>query len=138
VVRRPDRAARCGIRRGRSKKLRSAFRDRLTGAAGAAAWLAKLAEEYPEEGLILPETEDNPEPQPWHGLYWRAFEALRFDRQYGALGGETPISYIAISRYAEDHGIGPDDIHLFHTLIAAVDAEWLAYVAAEQERKAQK
>jgi hypothetical protein len=75
------------------------------------------------------------EPAPWHQLYWRAFEALRFDRQYGAFGGEAPISYQAISRYADDHGIGGEDIHLFRRFIVAIDLEWLEHVAAEQRRK---
>lgn len=99
--------------------------------------MARLAEEYPDE-IDLPERDDEPVSEPWHALYWRAFDALRFDRQYGALGGETPISYLAISRYAEDQGIGPDDIHLFRTFLAAVDAEWLAHVAEEEKRRAQK
>jgi hypothetical protein len=85
--------------------------------------------------VSLPEGSEPAEIAPWFDLYFRAFEALRFDRQYGALGGETPISYLAISRYAEDHGIGADDIHLFRLFMGALDAEWLDHVAREQKRK---
>jgi len=65
--------------------------------------------------------------EPWFGLYFRAWDALRFDRFYGALGGEGPISYMAISRYAIDHAIGGQDLDEFVHFLQAVDAEWLSY-----------
>jgi len=40
-------------------------------------------------------------------------------------GGETPISYQAISRYAADHGIAGEDLRIFTLYIRAIDAEWL-------------
>ncbi|RLP22268.1 hypothetical protein [Mesorhizobium sp. YM1C-6-2] len=71
-------------------------------------------------------------------MYWRAWEALRHDRQYGALGGETPISYIAISRFAQDNEIPPADFTLFHRFMTAIDAEWLDHVARETELRKKK
>ena len=65
--------------------------------------------------------------EPWFGLYFRAWEALRFARFYGALGGEGPISYQAISRYAADHEIRGTDFDEFLHFLQAVDAEWLDY-----------
>lgn len=41
----------------------------------------------------------------WHAFYFRAFDALRYDRFYGAFGGQMPISYLSLSAYARDHGI---------------------------------
>lgn len=76
---------------------------------------------------------DEAEPQPWHRLYWDAWEAIRFDRQYGAMGGETPITYSVISRYAQDHDIVGNDFRIFHKLMTAIDAEWLNYQAEKQK-----
>mgnify|MGYP001366420030 CR=1 FL=1 len=97
----------------------------------------RLAEENPAEAefIKLADTSDEGEPEEWHGLYWRAWEALRFDRQYGAMGGQTPISYLAISQYARDHGIIGSDFQTFHVLLTALDAEWLEYVAEQEKAK---
>lgn len=67
------------------------------------------------------------DPARWHDLYFRAFDALQYDRYYGAFGGEGPISYLALSQYMRDHGIVGDDAHRFHIFMNAVDAEWLAF-----------
>lgn len=76
-------------------------------------------------------------PESWHSLYWDAWDVLRFDRQYGAMGGELPIPYMAISQYARDHGIVGDEFRVFRILLSAVDTEWLTHVA-EKARKAEK
>lgn len=73
------------------------------------------------------------DPEPWHRLYWEAWEALRFDRFYGARGGEGPIPYMAIRAYAEDHDITGDDFRLFRTFMSMIDTEWLKHVAARDE-----
>ncbi|MGY5812003.1 hypothetical protein ACXHXG_30425 [Rhizobium sp. LEGMi198b] len=69
----------------------------------------------------------------WHGLYFRAWEDLRFDRFYGALGGEAPISYLAISRYAEDHGLRDEEFAQFKRFLQAIDAEWIKYASENAE-----
>lgn len=51
------------------------------------------------------------------------------------MGGETAMSYMAISQYARDHGILGPDFNTFHILLTAIDAEWLKHVAEEQKRK---
>jgi hypothetical protein len=68
-------------------------------------------------------------PEDWHGLYWDAWNILRYDRHYGAMGGQGPIPYLTISRYAEDHGIRGEDFWLFRTMMDALDSEWLKNVA---------
>lgn len=76
----------------------------------------------------------------WHEIYYRAFDALQFDRFFGALGGEGPIHYQALSRYARDHGIEGDDLRYFHVFMNACDGEYLkmqreAAEAAEKRKK---
>jgi len=62
-------------------------------------------------------------------LYFTAWDRLRFDRSYGAMGGESPVPYTALSRYAADQDIVGDDFDLFLTLFGALDQEWLAWQA---------
>ena len=73
--------------------------------------------------------------EPWHALYFRAFEALRFDRFYGALGGETPVNYLAKSRYADDLGLSGEDRETFHHFLNVLDAEYLEW-RAEHDKAA--
>jgi hypothetical protein len=61
---------------------------------------------------------------------------LRFDRQYGASGGESPISYMAISQYARDNFITGENFTIFKSLLTALDAEWLEYVNERNEKEA--
>lgn len=81
---------------------------------------------------------DEAEPQPWFDLYWHAWDALRFDRHYGAMGGEMPIPYQAISSFARDRGLSGDDFWTFHRLLTAIDAEWLDHVASERKKGGDK
>lgn len=50
------------------------------------------------------------------------------------MGGMRPVSYLALSRYARDHGIRGDDFEIFRSLFRVIDAEWIAYVD-EQTKK---
>ncbi len=102
--------------------------EALADEDGAEEWVTKAA--YPD-GRIEYEFE------PWHGLYWEAWDALRFDRQYGAYGGQTPIPYLVIRAYAKDHGIVGEDLQLFRSFMTAIDAEWLNFVA-ERDKKGGK
>lgn len=76
--------------------------------------------------------------RPWHDLYFRAFDALQFDRFIGAMGGEGPIYYQALSRYADDQGIAGEDRRLFDIFMNACDGEYLKMqreAADEAERR---
>jgi hypothetical protein len=76
------------------------------------------------------------EPRRWHGLYFRAFDALRYDRFYGAFGSQMPITYLSISAYARDHGIAGAAYGQFLRLIHLLDGE---FIRIENERmKAEK
>lgn len=73
--------------------------------------------------------------EPWHGYYLQAWQTLRYDRNYGAFGGETPILYTAISAYAKDHGIAGEHFLVFKTLLNEVDSEYLKIVAERAKAK---
>lgn len=49
-----------------------------------------------------------------------------YDRFIGAMGGEGPIYYRAISAYAADHGITGENRKVFDIYINALDGEYLA------------
>jgi hypothetical protein len=69
----------------------------------------------------------------WAGTVWRAWHALRFDRQYGAFGGESQISFTAIDRYATRYGISGTAFESFMALLCAMDDEYLQHVARVAE-----
>lgn len=71
----------------------------------------------------------------WHDFYWRAFDLLRYDRQYGAWGGESPISFVAIDAYARRYGIDGEAFDRFVSLINAVDDEWLGWKAERAKER---
>lgn len=64
----------------------------------------------------------------------RAWQALRFDRQYFAFGGETPISFLALDRYARRYGIEGEAFDRFLAFMDAIDSEWLDHVAAQAKK----
>ncbi len=59
----------------------------------------------------------------------RAWQALRFDRQYFAFGGETPISFMALDGYARRYGIEGEAFERFLAFMTALDDEWQEYRA---------
>lgn len=87
---------------------------------------------------IAATSQDYFEPRSWHDLYFRAFDALQFDRFIGSMGGEGPIYYVALSRYARDNGIAGSDRRLFDVFMNACDGEYLKMqreAAEEAERR---
>lgn len=104
---------------------------------GQSKWLKKLASEYPGEiaPTAIPKPPPDAAPELWHDFYWRAFEALRYDRQYGAFGGESPISFLAIDAYARRYGIDGEGFDRFLSLVNAVDDTWLDWKAEKAKEK---
>lgn len=46
------------------------------------------------------------------------------------MGGETPITYLAWARYADDIGLTGSDRDLFHRFLIALDVEYLDWLEA--------
>lgn len=68
--------------------------------------------------------------------YRTAWIELQHDRFIGDMGGTGGIYYTAISRYGRDHFIGPDEFDVFHALIRAQDAEYLAWLGEKRKEQA--
>lgn len=76
-------------------------------------------------------------------FFWEAWHRLQYDRQYGAMGGESPISFVAIDRFAARHGIEGTEFDILEALMREMDDEYLAHLderrkADEAERKARE
>jgi hypothetical protein len=138
-VRRPRRQAAGRIRQGRRKKLRSAFRWQISRKAPEQEeWVAELIKAYPEERWLQRAVEKPPadaEFQVWHAFYLRAWDVMRADRQYGAFGGETPISFLALDAYARRYGIEGEAFERYLAFMQALDEEWLAFVGERAKSK---
>lgn len=95
-----------------------------------------MEEEADAAGLgdaVQPPAEDAVEDL---GVYLTAFSRLMHDRQYGAFGGATAISYLAVSAYARDFGITGEDYDVFLRLMSELDQEYLEHL--ERSRPAEK
>lgn len=71
------------------------------------------------------------------GTFWRGWHDLRFDRQYGAFGGESPISFASIDRYAIRYGISNSDFDTFLAVVCGMDEEYLQHVDRVAKAKAE-
>ncbi|MCW2195033.1 hypothetical protein AB7M45_007806 [Bradyrhizobium elkanii] len=71
----------------------------------------------------------------WAGTYWRAWHALRFDRQYGAMGGQSPITFLSIDTYARRYDIRGVEFETFLAFVSAMDEEFLEHVQREADRE---
>jgi hypothetical protein len=72
----------------------------------------------------------------WANMYFSAFNALRDDRQYSDAGACARISYLAIDSWARRHQISDEEFGIFHTLIRAMDDEYVAWLGEESEKAA--
>jgi hypothetical protein len=90
-----------------------------------------LAEEEPDAAYlagVAKRPQDAYVPE-WCETYWRAWHALRFDRQYGAMGGESPISFASFDAYARRYEITGIQFDTFLVLVGAMDDEYLQHAA---------
>lgn len=101
---------------------------------GTDDWLRQVAEEEGDAEYLasLAVQPDDAEIPAWAATYWRAWHALKFDRQYGAFGGETPISFVAIDAYARRYGIRDVEFETFLAYLGALDTEYLQHVARRE------
>lgn len=88
----------------------------------------------------VPRRPEEARPERWHDFYRRAWQVLRYDRQYTEGGGETPISFLAFDAYARRHCIDGEAFDRFVDFVSALDDEWLLHVAekARERREAEK
>ena len=123
------------VREGGGKKLRSAFRWQISRTALSAEqqkWVEDLAKAYPDEKWLQTPIEKPPAdatPQQWHQFYWRAWDVLRYDRQYlvNGMTGDVqilPIPFLPIDTYARRYGIEGEAFDRFLTFVSAIDDEW--------------
>jgi len=70
----------------------------------------------------------------WSGSLQVAWDALRDDRHYGAMGGLGRIHFAAIDHYAARFGIDGAAFGEFAALIRALDDEYIALTLEEQKR----
>jgi hypothetical protein len=52
------------------------------------------------------------------------------------MGGQMPISFMALDAYARRYGIEGEAFDRFHVFMSAIDAEWLAYAESKSEKQA--
>lgn len=104
---------------------------------GTADFLADVAEEEADAAPHLDDLEETEEERLRDelGCFMDAWGALRYDRFYGAFGGESTILYSSISAYARDHGIAGDDFYVFKVLIREMDHEYLEYVERHRPKR---
>ena len=65
------------------------------------------------------------------------WEGFRFDRQYGAFGGESRLSYMVIRQYAADHCLSGENLQTFKAVMRGLDEEWLDFIASRTKTGAQ-
>lgn len=68
-------------------------------------------------------------------LYLDAWYDLMNDRSIGGFGGASGIFYSSISRYAQDTGRSGENLSTFKTLVRAIDAEYLDWLASKQPKQ---
>jgi len=51
------------------------------------------------------------------------------------MGGELPISFVALDTYARRYGIEGEAFDRFHTFMTAIDEEWLSHQAKRQKQE---
>jgi hypothetical protein len=104
-----------------------------------------MEEEADAAAIFKPEDVERTEEEelrPELGVYWEAWHALRYDRQYGAMGGEFPITYGTLRGYANDYGIAGRAFDIFEHLVKQMDYVHLEIVSEkykedEAKRKAE-
>lgn len=72
---------------------------------------------------------------PEYEPFYEAWETLRHDRQFGAMGGVSRIPFSAIDLWARRYEVDGEEFDLFVTLIAAIDDEFIAWLAKQKPSK---
>lgn len=108
-------------------------------------WLEEMAaqpdaEDWVKRAAYPDGPDDEYEIRDWHGMYWEAWDILRYDRHYDGYGGEGPISYSVVRQYALDIGLRPDsqDFWLFRLFFSLLDSAHLQQRAEKRKAEEQK
>lgn len=72
-----------------------------------------------------------------HQFYWQAWQALRDDRHFGAMGGQRRIWFSSIAAYADRYGVVGVEFDILVRLLMEMDAEYLDYVAEVEKEQAE-
>lgn len=95
--------------------------------------MRELAAAHPEKAWLQPHVVDPPREELWHGAYWQAWYALRYDRAYvGQMGIEMPISFLAVDRYAQRNGIDGEAFERLQYFLTVIDDTYLEQSAADR------
>lgn len=71
-------------------------------------------------------------------IVWDGWHILRHDRQYGAMGGETPIPFTAIDAWARRYRVPDSEFDMARRLILAMDGVHLEIVARRAREAAEQ
>lgn len=93
-----------------------------------------MAEEE-QDAAFLDETIEPPDESAmeWSGMYFRAFNAIRDDRQYAECTAGR-ISFVAIEAWARRYQIPDEDFDIFHALIREMDEEYIVWFGEEAKK----
>jgi hypothetical protein len=89
------------------------------GDAEFVAWHASANEEDAPVEPVL---------EPHQRFYWRIWQDIKDDRHFDGMGAIGPISYLVLSRYAEDHCISETEFMNLKIIIKAMDSTFLEYI----------
>src|SRR5438874_1197361 len=97
------------------------------GEGKSAGWLARLAEDDPDAAHAAGAAEmpEDAVLEPHSTFAMQAFQDLKYDRQFGAMGGVLPLSFGALDAYARRYGIEGEAFDRFVILVRALDSVWV-------------
>lgn len=95
----------------------------------AAAHFSSRDQGEDEEVVAMPD---------WAGSIFNAWQMLKNDRQFFDMGGCSGIRYAAISAYAADHGVAPDEFGSFLTFLRVMDDEYVTFSAEKAKESADR
>ena len=90
-----------------------------------------------EEEIPDPEVSIEELPE-WTNIYWKAWHDLQNDRFIGAMGGQGPIFYQAISQWARDHGMDGEEIDILKKIVMMMDEVYLEIQSKRSKEEADK
>lgn len=106
--------------------------------------MQELIDEEPDAAALFAgrekdiERPDDAQWPVWSGYVQHAWQELRDDRFYGAMGGMGRIYFAAINDYALRYEIVGSAFEDFKTFLRALDDEYIAHVSEKQKAEQTK